>query len=645
MPWKRLFLCAAMRKVSLRTKLVLLILALAAMPLTITLVGGTMRGRQMRIESAGQAIATAASGRTSTFSVSLAGEIDKLLVGLQHEPAVYEFLSKPPRELTEQQRKVLDDQWPTLPTDHGPLSEVLNHPIARQLQLITEDDNKLVEILVTDRLGQLVAATGRTTDFYQADGKGSVYVLPIDYDASTGVWAVVICLPIRDLSSGEVIGVAKAVMDLSQWFERLSVPVAKMRTSVVLLRPNGSAIYQPGRDGRMAPPAEIKDIPMPMRLDAPETWHVSQNGFLYACSEISLPSVLGGEIIKMPSWSLTLYMPMGLALREINLFTATVLLAGLLIVVVLFMGGLFLIDRGVVRRVRALAEASHKVAEGDLSHRIESTWPKKRLLGRDEIDDLAGDFDLMVEKIHQSYASLKEADDLKTNFIRIAGHEFRTPISYILGMTRLLKDSRDPDKLLHGVQMMGAKAKRLDDITQAMFRLMPDAPYAQALRYSEIAVPELLEEVYLDCYPFVDSRKQKLVVQADPRLPLVRGDRFKLRDAIESLAMNAIKFTPDGGEVRLEARHEADNLVIEVIDQGPGVSPSDLPHIFMPFFTTANVMRHSSGQSEFEKRGMGLGLTVVKHFAVLHGGTVSVKTGPKGSVFTLQLPIRPQGER
>jgi signal transduction histidine kinase len=208
-------------------------------------------------------------------------------------------------------------------------------------------------------------------------------------------------------------------------------------------------------------------------------------------------------------------------------------------------------------------------------------------------------------------------------------------------MTRLLKDSRDADKLLYGVQMMGAKAKRLDDITQAMFKLMPEAPYTEALRYSEVSLRELIEESYLDFYPFIEKRNQKLIIDASRILPAITADRNKLRDAIENLIGNAIKFTPDGGTVTVRAYKKDESIVIEVKDQGPGIPPNDIPYIFEPFFSTQDVLRHSSGEADYQKRGIGLGLTVTRHFILLHGGKVDVVSGPGGSTFVIELPIKP----
>jgi signal transduction histidine kinase len=105
---------------------------------------------------------------------------------------------------------------------------------------------------------------------------------------------------------------------------------------------------------------------------------------------------------------------------------------------------------------------------------------------------------------------------------------------------------------------------------------------------------------------------------------------------------NAVKFTPDGGTIRFEARTEPadENWVrISIRDEGDGVSLADQQHLFEPFFTGFDTLRHSSGDFQFGKRGIGLGLWLVKTFVELHGGRVEVSSTPgAGSTFAFVLP-------
>jgi len=205
-----------------------------------------------------------------------------------------------------------------------------------------------------------------------------------------------------------------------------------------------------------------------------------------------------------------------------------------------------------------------------------------------------------------------------------------------------MKDCFDADRLRHALQSMGGKAKRLEAIIQAMFKLMPEQRSRSDMHYSQLRVSELLEEVYLDTFPFVERRNQRLIIEGAEKFKFVTADREKLRDVLENLVMNAIKFTPDNGAVKLRVSQQLGGYVsFAVQDQGPGIPESDLPHIFEPFFTGRDVMRHSTGRSGYAKSGMGLGLAVVRHFTELHGGTVNVTSGSHGSIFTVTIPLQP----
>jgi PAS domain S-box-containing protein len=237
---------------------------------------------------------------------------------------------------------------------------------------------------------------------------------------------------------------------------------------------------------------------------------------------------------------------------------------------------------------------------------------------------------------------LTRGSELKSKFIQVAGHELRTPLSYIMAMPKLVESIDDVAKLKGAIRNMEAKARRLSDIVQSMFKLMDAEEFAEHLDLEEIGLSDILDRVYADCEPFVEERYQTLTMQIDDDIPALQADFDKIHDVIENLIGNAIKFTPKGGTIRVRAAREgADHVSIAVADQGPGISTGDLPNIFTPFYCTEDVMKHSSGSIGKMKHGMGLGLAVVKHFTEMHGGTITVSTSENGSTFTVRLPLEP----
>jgi signal transduction histidine kinase len=117
-------------------------------------------------------------------------------------------------------------------------------------------------------------------------------------------------------------------------------------------------------------------------------------------------------------------------------------------------------------------------------------------------------------------------------------------------------------------------------------------------------------------------------------------DELKIRDCVNHLLLNAIKFTPDNGRIGLAAsRGEDGSATISVADTGIGIDSTAQAQLFEPFFTGFDVSHHSSGQFEYGRKGIGLGLSVVKAFVEMHGGTISVNSEVgKGTSFTIGLP-------
>jgi signal transduction histidine kinase len=214
---------------------------------------------------------------------------------------------------------------------------------------------------------------------------------------------------------------------------------------------------------------------------------------------------------------------------------------------------------------------------------------------------------------------------------------------------------------LRGSLKAGERLNRLvDQLTKMLVAGQFDRPLEK--RPTEIA--PLLKQAAEDVRPFVERRRQELSMKLDANLGSLTIEAQKIRDCVEHLLLNAIKFTPDQGRICLSARRLRDGeeetrrggkgekgrethsspsqqagVEIKVSDSGVGIDPSSLPHIFEPFFTSFDVSRHSSGQFEFGRRGLGLGLTLVKAFVEMHGGQVQATSEPgKGTTFTITLP-------
>src|SRR6266545_263879 len=240
---------------------------------------------------------------------------------------------------------------------------------------------------------------------------------------------------------------------------------------------------------------------------------------------------------------------------------------------------------------------------------------------------------------------LQQANELKKGFIKVASHELRTPLTIVLGLADLAR--RTPgvvQPLAHWLERIYAGSVRLNERIDVMIKLLLADRFDRPLARKPVALGDLVHAAAADVATFVQQRHQHLEVDAPPDLGEIAVEEDKLRDSVFQLLINAVKFTPDGGTIRVSARMFPDGAAeIRVADTGVGVDAASLPRLFDPFFTRFDVSRHSSGVFEFERRGLGLGLTVVKAFVEMHGGRVTVESEVgKGTTFTIHLPSQPQ---
>lgn len=249
-------------------------------------------------------------------------------------------------------------------------------------------------------------------------------------------------------------------------------------------------------------------------------------------------------------------------------------------------------------------------------------------------------------------AELRRANDLKRAFIRVASHELRTPLTIVLGLSELAHNTPDlKPPIKNWIEQIYRGSCRLKERVDQVVKMLLAEQFERRLQPQETSLVRLLRESAADVTSFVEQRRQKLCLEFGPKgngaaedgdLGAVYVERSKLRDSVVQLLVNAIKFTPDGGTIRLTARRLPDGAAeIAVADTGVGIDAASLPRIFDPFFTRFDVSRHSSGEFEFDRRGLGLGLSMVKMFVEMHGGRVRAASElGRGTTFTITLPSR-----
>jgi signal transduction histidine kinase len=293
------------------------------------------------------------------------------------------------------------------------------------------------------------------------------------------------------------------------------------------------------------------------------------------------------------------------------------------------------------------------VNEGHIFRYILKPWDSTELEGiiRQGVDqyDLLADRRRLLSELQSTNVQLVGANQelaragkLKTAFIEVASHEFNTPINLVLGFTELLKISNPnrPDQELEILRQITSSGRQLARLVTNMLTLLRAEDFRRTLKTEPVNLIELMQKVVEQVRPFLDARRLKLLTELDEDLGPFELDAEKISAVLINLITNAIKFTPDGGTIELVCRAAPEQMVeILVQDRGVGLEPEELKHVFQPFFTQLDPSRHSSGDFGFNKRGLGLGLSIAKSFVEMHGGTISAECRDGGGMrITVRLP-------
>jgi len=245
------------------------------------------------------------------------------------------------------------------------------------------------------------------------------------------------------------------------------------------------------------------------------------------------------------------------------------------------------------------------------------------------------------KQLEKAVSDLSEANKLKSAFIQVASHELRTPLTILLGLSDLVQ--RMPgvqEPLREWLVRIKTASDRLMHLVDQIVTMLSAGNFAHAMEKTPTDLAKLLGQAIDDVQPFIELRGQKLSREFSSDIGQVPLEPVRMRDSINHLLLNAIKFTPDGGTITVRAAGTSDGgAEIVIADTGTGIDPVAQTHLFEAFFTGFDVGHHSSGHFEYGRKGLGLGLSVVKAFVDMHGGTLSVNSAlAQGTSFTIKLP-------
>jgi two-component system OmpR family sensor kinase len=286
------------------------------------------------------------------------------------------------------------------------------------------------------------------------------------------------------------------------------------------------------------------------------------------------------------------------------------------------------------RSLRPLSEVEQTaaaIAAGQLDRRVPERDP------RTEVGRLSLALNGMLSQIQQAVASsefsadkARGSEDRMRRFITDASHELRTPLTTIRGFAELYRQgaARDVAMLLSRIESEASRMGLLVDDLLMLARLDVQRP----LEHHRVDLLALASDAVHDARAIDPRRTVTMEVLDGPGTPEVLGDEPRLRQVLSNLVANALQHTPEDADVIVRVGTDGDDAVLEVADQGPGMSPQDASRVFERFYRTDSSRARASG-------GTGLGLSIVDSLVHAHGGVVTVKTAMgEGCCFRVTLP-------
>lgn len=246
----------------------------------------------------------------------------------------------------------------------------------------------------------------------------------------------------------------------------------------------------------------------------------------------------------------------------------------------------------------------------------------------------------LMQRQLEARQEAEAANRAKDEFIALVAHELRTPISVAMGWVHLLlSESSDEATKERAIATIKRSLNAQNQVINDLLDVSRITTGKIALQHSSVDLAALVLSVVESVQPIADIKSVQLETKIQSDVMPVAGDADRLQQVLLNLLSNAVKFTPREGHIEVRLGHEGEYYLLEVADNGIGIEPSLLPHIFERY--------QQSKEPGAEKHdGLGLGLWLVRHIVELHAGSVHAYSEGKGkgSTFTVKLPIRPAAE-
>ncbi|EES75199.1 ATPase/histidine kinase/DNA gyrase B/HSP90 domain protein [Paenibacillus sp. oral taxon 786 str. D14] len=273
-----------------------------------------------------------------------------------------------------------------------------------------------------------------------------------------------------------------------------------------------------------------------------------------------------------------------------------------------------------LRSLNIVIDAIRRISQGDFSVRI---------VGFERMRE----FETIVNSINEMAGALGQMETMRQDFISNVSHEIQSPLTSIRGFARALRrPDLSPEKRNHYLEIIESESRRLAQMSDNLLKLSALETDRASLQTNRFRLDRQLQNVVLACEP--QWLAKNIQIQMEVSALEVEGAEDLLSQVWMNLLHNSIKFTPEGGEIRVSLTSEGERAVVTVADNGIGMFEQDLVHIFERFYKADKSRTRSDG-------GSGLGLSIVKKIVDIHQGEITVTSEPgKGSSFNVFIPFR-----
>jgi signal transduction histidine kinase len=244
---------------------------------------------------------------------------------------------------------------------------------------------------------------------------------------------------------------------------------------------------------------------------------------------------------------------------------------------------------------------------------------------------------ILATIITNSFEKLAEANRMKSEFISIVSHQLRAPLSNLAWSIELLMSGRlgkIEEQQVEYLKILKENSDRMKDLVKDLLIVSRIESARFSLKKEEFSLEELTREIIKEFEPLAKTSNCEIEFSFEENLPKIYGDRYQIRQVIENLLDNAIRYTKGKGKVKIRIKKEKKFVCFEIEDNGVGIPKEDQKFIFQKFFRASNVLKYKT-------QGTGLGLYISKAIIERSGGKIGFKSQEGvGSIFWFKLPIK-----